>query len=102
MGGEIGLMLGASLLTFVEFMDLILFLLYHQVLRLYKRKKIDDIFEEAEEVDVWSQSTWFMVDAHSDEFYWAAGKILFDIAIQEFWDESGKINKNEKSSIWTQ
>jgi hypothetical protein len=52
MGGEIGLMLGASLLTFVEFMDLILFLLYHQVLRLYKRKKIDDIFEEAEEVDV--------------------------------------------------
>ena len=46
MGGEIGLMLGASLLTFVEFMDLIIFLLYHQFLRLYKNKKIDEIFEE--------------------------------------------------------
>ena len=42
MGGEIGLMLGASLLTFAEFMDLILFLLYHQLLRLNKQKKIDE------------------------------------------------------------
>ena len=49
MGGEIGLMLGASLLTFVEFMDLIIFLIYHQILRLYKQKKIDEIFEDDEE-----------------------------------------------------
>jgi len=41
MGGEIGLMLGASLLTFAEFVDLILFLLYHQLLRLNKQKKVD-------------------------------------------------------------
>lgn len=39
MGGEIGLMLGASLLTFVEFIDLFLFLIYHQLLRLNKVKK---------------------------------------------------------------
>lgn len=46
MGGEIGLMLGASLLTFVEFVDLILFLLYHQFLRLYKRKKNEAVLKE--------------------------------------------------------
>lgn len=46
MGGEIGLMLGASLLTFVEFIDLILFLIYHQVLRLYKKKKSEEIFKD--------------------------------------------------------
>ncbi|XP_047145155.1 acid-sensing ion channel 1B isoform X2 [Hydra vulgaris] len=34
MGGEIGLMLGASLLTFVEFMDLLIFFVYHQLLRI--------------------------------------------------------------------
>ena len=39
MGGEIGLMLGASLLTFFEFVDLFAFLGYHQLLRLYKEKK---------------------------------------------------------------
>ena len=39
MGGEIGLMLGASLLTFVEFIDLFLFLIYHQLLRLNKQKE---------------------------------------------------------------
>jgi len=39
MGGEIGLMLGASLLTFFEFVDLIGFLGYHQLLRLNKEKK---------------------------------------------------------------
>ncbi|XP_066921372.1 acid-sensing ion channel 2-like [Clytia hemisphaerica] len=38
-GGEFGLMLGASLLTFVEFMDLLIFLTYHQMLRLNKQKK---------------------------------------------------------------
>ena len=48
MGGEIGLMLGASLLTFVEFIDLLIFLVYHQFLRLYKKKKIDDIFDDDE------------------------------------------------------
>lgn len=48
MGGEIGLMLGASLLTFVEFIDLMIFLVYHQFLRLYKKKKIDDIFDDDE------------------------------------------------------
>ena len=37
MGGEIGLMLGASLLTFFEFVDLFAFLGYHQLLRLQKR-----------------------------------------------------------------
>ena len=49
MGGEIGLMLGASLLTFVEFIDLMIFLVYHQFLRLYKKKKIDDIFDDDED-----------------------------------------------------
>ena len=49
MGGEIGLMLGASLLTFVEFIDLMIFLVYNQFLRLYKKKKIDDIFDEEDE-----------------------------------------------------
>ena len=49
MGGEIGLMLGASLLTFVEFIDLMIFLVYHQFLRLYKKKKIDDIFDDDDE-----------------------------------------------------
>ena len=34
MGGEIGIMLGASLLTFVEFMDLLIFFVYHQLLRI--------------------------------------------------------------------
>ena len=34
-------MLGASLLTFAEFMDLILFLVYHQLLRLQKQKNED-------------------------------------------------------------
>ena len=55
MGGEIGLMLGASLLTFVEFIDLMIFLVYHQFLRLYKKKRLDEIFEdgEEEEEDVW-------------------------------------------------
>ena len=53
MGGEIGLMLGASLLTFVEFIDLLIFLIYHQFLRLYKKKRIDNMFdEEGEEEDV--------------------------------------------------
>ncbi|XP_065684563.1 acid-sensing ion channel 2 isoform X1 [Hydra vulgaris] len=44
MGGEFGLMLGASLLTFVEFIDLFIVLLYHQMLRLYNLRKIPDIF----------------------------------------------------------
>ena len=44
MGGEFGLMLGASLLTFVEFVDLFIFLIYHQMLRLHNLKKIPDIF----------------------------------------------------------
>lgn len=34
MGGEIGLMLGASLLTFFEFVDLLANLGYHQLLRM--------------------------------------------------------------------
>lgn len=38
-GGVFGLMLGASLLTFFEFVDLIIFLLYHQVLRLNKNRE---------------------------------------------------------------
>ena len=42
MGGEIGLMLGASLLTFFEFVDLFAFLSYHQLLRLQKRWMKDD------------------------------------------------------------
>ncbi|XP_002170631.3 acid-sensing ion channel 2 [Hydra vulgaris] len=44
MGGEFGLMLGASLLTFVEFVDLFIFLIYHQMLRLHTLKKVPDIF----------------------------------------------------------
>ena len=42
MGGEIGLMLGASLLTFFEFVDLFAFLGYHQLLRLQRRWMKDD------------------------------------------------------------
>ena len=42
MGGEFGLMLGASLLTFAEFMDLIIFLVYHQLLRLHKQKQEEE------------------------------------------------------------
>ena len=39
MGGQLGLMLGASVLTIVEFVDLFFFALYHQLLRLSRRKK---------------------------------------------------------------
>lgn len=54
MGGEIGLMLGASLLTFVEFVDLIIFLIYHQLLRFQKKTKAKDaqrrsVYEAIEE-----------------------------------------------------
>ena len=35
-GGQLGLLLGASVLTLVEFVDLFFFILYHQVLRLYR------------------------------------------------------------------
>jgi len=42
MGGEIGLMLGASLLTFFEFVDLFAFLGYHQLLRLNKQASVSD------------------------------------------------------------
>ena len=38
-GGAFALMLGASLLTFFEFIDLFVFLVYHQLLRLQKLKK---------------------------------------------------------------
>lgn len=38
-GGQLGLMLGASVLTLVEFVDLFLFTLYHQFLRLSRKKK---------------------------------------------------------------
>jgi len=38
-GGQLGLMLGASVLTLVEFIDLIAFIIYHQVLRLTRLKK---------------------------------------------------------------
>jgi len=38
-GGQLGLMLGASVLTLVEFVDLFLFTLYHQLLRLSKKKE---------------------------------------------------------------
>lgn len=41
MGGVIELMLGASLLTLVEFIDLLFFLIYHQLLRCWKRKQED-------------------------------------------------------------
>ena len=49
MGGEIGLMLGASLLTFVEFLDLFVFLGYHQLLRAYKSHK-RELHEKDEEM----------------------------------------------------
>jgi len=49
MGGEIGLMLGASLLTFFEFIDLFAFLGYHQLLRLQKRWTNDDEENKEEE-----------------------------------------------------
>lgn len=38
-GGQLGLMLGASVLTLVEFVDLFLFTMYHQLLRLSRRRK---------------------------------------------------------------
>ena len=38
-GGAFALMLGASLLTFFEFIDLFVFLVYHQLLRLQNLKK---------------------------------------------------------------
>eukprot|EP00795_Rhopilema_esculentum_P012210 gene12210-2837_t len=38
-GGQLGLMLGASVLTLVEFIDLIAFIIYHQILRLTRLKK---------------------------------------------------------------
>ena len=56
MGGEIGLMLGASLLTFVEFIDLFVFLVYHQLLRIYKAKK-EDTDEEASDKKRKNKST---------------------------------------------
>ncbi|XP_065648379.1 acid-sensing ion channel 1A [Hydra vulgaris] len=37
-GGQLGLLLGASVLTLVEFVDLFIFTLYHQLLRLSKKK----------------------------------------------------------------
>ncbi|XP_057313735.1 acid-sensing ion channel 2-like isoform X2 [Hydractinia symbiolongicarpus] len=40
-GGAFGLMLGASLLTFFEFVDLLTFLIYHQLLRLHKQQKLE-------------------------------------------------------------
>lgn len=36
-GGQLGLLLGASVLTLVEFVDLFFFVLYHQILRMYRR-----------------------------------------------------------------
>jgi len=38
-GGQLGLLLGASVLTLVEFVDLFFFTLYHQLLRLYRRNR---------------------------------------------------------------
>lgn len=49
-GGNFGLMLGASLLTFVEFVDLFIFLLYHQLLRLQKRKSFEKKQNEEQEL----------------------------------------------------
>lgn len=46
-GGQLGLMLGASVLTLVEFVDLFLFTLYHQLLRLSKKKKKEHEVNEA-------------------------------------------------------
>ena len=43
-------MLGASLLTFVEFVDLFIFLLYHQLLRLQKRKSFEKKENEEQEL----------------------------------------------------
>ena len=57
MGGEFGLMLGASLLTFAEFMDLIIFLVYHQLLRLHKQKQED----EEQKNDAKSHPVWSIV-----------------------------------------
>ncbi len=45
-GGQLGLMLGASVLTLVEFIDLLAFIIYHQLLkltRLRKKKKQESI-----------------------------------------------------------
>ena len=39
-------MLGASVLTLVEFVDLFLFTLYHQILRLWRRKKREEEVKE--------------------------------------------------------
>ncbi|XP_066918075.1 acid-sensing ion channel 2-like isoform X2 [Clytia hemisphaerica] len=46
-GGQLGLMLGASVLTLVEFVDLFLFTLYHQLLRLSRKKKKESEVKEA-------------------------------------------------------
>ena len=51
-GGQLGLMLGASVLTLVEFLDLFLFTLYHQFLRLSrKKKKKEEEEDEASEAN---------------------------------------------------
>ena len=49
MGGQLGLMLGASVLTLVEFIDLMAFIFYHQMLRLSRRKKKDRKMKHDEE-----------------------------------------------------
>ena len=49
MGGEIGLMLGASLLTFFEFVDLLANLGYHQLLRMKRKTSEKSDSTEVEE-----------------------------------------------------
>lgn len=49
MGGEIGLMLGASLLTFFEFVDLLANLGYHQLLRMKRKTSKKSDSTEVEE-----------------------------------------------------
>eukprot|EP00794_Sanderia_malayensis_P005171 gene5171-5823_t len=53
-GGQLGLMLGASVLTLVEFIDLLAFIVYHQLLkltRIRKKKKEDSITLKNTEVN---------------------------------------------------
>ena len=42
MGGEIGLMLGASILSFFEVVDIVLFLVYNLLLTLHKNNDTGD------------------------------------------------------------